>query len=42
MDLKKVGCEGVDWTYLVQDMEQLWALVNMVNRPSDFIKGRES
>jgi hypothetical protein len=22
--------EGVDWIYLVQDMDQYWALVNMV------------
>jgi len=30
MDLREMGWEGIDWMYLVQDREDLWALVNMV------------
>jgi hypothetical protein len=29
MDLKQRGYEGVDWTYLAQDMKEWRALVNM-------------
>jgi hypothetical protein len=28
MDLREVGWEGVDWTYLAQDRDHWWALVN--------------
>jgi hypothetical protein len=30
IDLKEMGWEGVDWTYLAQDRVQWLALVNMV------------
>jgi len=30
MNLREIGCEGVDWMHLAQDREQWWALVNMV------------
>jgi hypothetical protein len=30
MDLKEIGCDGVDWIHMVQDRDQQWALVNMV------------
>jgi hypothetical protein len=29
-DIRDIGCESVDWMHLVQDRDQLWALVNMV------------
>jgi hypothetical protein len=28
MDLREIRWEGVDWTQLAQDRDQLWALVN--------------
>jgi len=28
MDLREVGCEGVDWMHLAQDRNQWQALVN--------------
>jgi hypothetical protein len=28
--LKEIRCEGVDWTRLVQNMVQWWALVNTI------------
>ena len=28
MDLKKVGCGGIDWIELAQDRDRCWALVN--------------
>jgi hypothetical protein len=30
MDLRKIGWKGVDWMHLAQDMDQWWALVNMI------------
>jgi hypothetical protein len=30
MDLREIGCEGVDWTHLMGDRDQWKALVNMV------------
>jgi hypothetical protein len=30
MDLMEIGWEGVDWTYLDQDMDQWWTVVNTV------------
>jgi hypothetical protein len=30
MDIKEIGCVGVDWIYLTQDMVQCKALVNTV------------
>jgi len=30
MDLREIGCEGVDWIHLIQDRVQWWALVNTV------------
>jgi hypothetical protein len=30
MELKKVGCGGMDWIELDQDRDRWWALVNVV------------
>jgi hypothetical protein len=30
MDLREIGWECVDWIHLAQDMDQGWAVVNMV------------
>ena len=30
IDLREVGCGGMDWIELVQDKARLWALVNAV------------
>jgi hypothetical protein len=30
MDLRDIGIDGVNWTWLAQDMVQWWAFVNMV------------
>jgi hypothetical protein len=30
IDLQEVGCVGMDWIDLVQDMDKLWALANAV------------
>jgi hypothetical protein len=30
VDLREIGCGGMDWTHLAQDMEWWWALVNTV------------
>jgi hypothetical protein len=30
MDLREIGCEGVDWVHLSQERDQWWALVNIV------------
>jgi hypothetical protein len=30
MDLRKIGCEGVEWMHLAQDRDQWQALVNML------------
>jgi hypothetical protein len=31
MNLREIGCEGVDWIHLTQDGEQWRAFVNTVN-----------
>jgi len=41
MDLREIGWKDVEWIHLAQDMDQWWALMNMVNEPSSFIKGEE-
>jgi hypothetical protein len=28
MDLREIGCEGVDWIYLAQNRDWCWAIVN--------------
>jgi len=30
MDLREIGCNGIDWIHLATDMDQLWGLVNTV------------
>jgi hypothetical protein len=30
MDLREIGCDGIDWIDLAQDRDQWRALVNMV------------
>ena len=30
MDLQEVGCGGMVWIYLAQDIDRWWALVNAV------------
>jgi hypothetical protein len=30
MDLREIGCDGMDWIDMVQDMDQWRAFVNMV------------
>jgi hypothetical protein len=30
MNLREIGCRGVDWFHLAQDRDQWWALVNTV------------
>ena len=30
MDVKEVGCEGIDYTELAQDRDRWWTLVNAV------------
>jgi len=30
LDLKEVGCRGVDWIELAQDRDMWWVLVNVV------------
>jgi len=30
MDLQEVGCGGMDWIHLAQDIDRWWALVNTV------------
>jgi len=30
MDLKEVGCGGMDWIHVTQDREMWWTLVNAV------------
>jgi hypothetical protein len=37
MDLRELGCSGVDWIHLAQDRDQWTTLVNN-NRPSGSIK----
>jgi hypothetical protein len=30
MHLKEIGCSGMDWIHVAQDMDQGWGLVNTV------------
>jgi hypothetical protein len=30
LDIREIGCEGVDWIHLAQDRNQWWAVVNTV------------
>jgi hypothetical protein len=30
MDLREIGCDGMDWIYMAQDRDQWRALLNMV------------
>jgi hypothetical protein len=30
MDLRKIGCEDVNWIHLAQDRDEWWVLVNTV------------
>ena len=30
MDVKEMGCEGMDWIELAQDRDRWWVLVNVV------------
>jgi hypothetical protein len=30
MDIREIGCEGMDWMHLDQDRDWWWALVNTV------------
>jgi len=30
MYVKEIGCSVIDWIYLAQDRDKLWAFVNMV------------
>jgi hypothetical protein len=30
MDLREIGCDGVDCIHLAQDRDQWWALMNML------------
>jgi hypothetical protein len=30
MDLREIGWDDMDWTYVAQDRDQWWALVNTV------------
>jgi hypothetical protein len=30
MDVRKIGWEVVDWMHLAQDMDEWWAVVNIV------------
>jgi hypothetical protein len=30
MDLREIGCRGVDWMHLAEGRDQRWALVNTV------------
>jgi hypothetical protein len=32
IDLKKVGCRGMDWIELAQGMDRRWALLNAVTK----------
>jgi hypothetical protein len=30
MDIKGIGCEGMDWIHLTRDRVRLWTLVSMI------------
>jgi hypothetical protein len=38
LDLKGIGCDGMDWIYLAQDRDQWRALVNTVMNHSSSLK----
>jgi hypothetical protein len=40
MYLKEIGCEGVGWVQLAQEMDRWWALVNTVMDPQVSYKAR--
>jgi hypothetical protein len=41
MDFKEVWFQGLEWIHLAQDRAQWWVLVNMVMKPSGYIRGGE-
>jgi hypothetical protein len=46
LDLREIGCKGVDWIYLVQDTDRWMALVNTImnlrvpQKAGDFLSSR--
>jgi hypothetical protein len=38
MDLREIGCDGMDWIDVAQDKDQWRPLVGRGNEPSGFVK----